>query len=277
MNELSATLQTLTTLALKPFVGWSPLIPLVLWAAALGVVMAVVFRFTSPQARLKRIADLSRAEVLAIRLFKDEPGVMFRALGRLMRHTVVRLWYSLPPVLVMAIPFTLLLAHLAVWYERRPLTVGESAVVELELYDAAWTTYRDVSLTTPDGVASEIEPLHDGLVRAIDWRVRGATPVRGDLLWQLGSAQATKEIVVAESTETLCPVSARRAGPGFWDRLLHPGEPALSADCPACGIHVDYPMRSTPVFTWKVPWWCTLIVVSMISALLVRPIVKVQF
>ena len=277
MNELNALLRSLTSAVLSLFGSCPPLVPLVVLSAFLGVVMAVVFRFTSPQQRLRRVADLSRAEVLAIKLFKDEPRVMFAALGRLFRCTGLRLWYSLPPVAVMVVPFTLLLAHLAVWYEYRPLAVRESAVVELSLAESAWTSNRDTRLEAPPTIAVETEALRDDQEQTISWRIRGGEPASAELRWQLGDQRVDKQVVVADPAEAFLPVSVRRAGAGWWDRLLHPGEPAFDANAPVRGIEISYHKRTTPLFGWDVPWWATLLVVSIVSALLVRPLVKVQF
>lgn len=283
MNELNALLRNVTAAVLWPFAGWPPLVPLVVLSALAGIVMAVVFRFTSPQRKLRRVADLCRAETLAIKLFKDDPAAMFLALGRLLRHSGKRLWYSLPPMLVMLVPFVLLLTHLAVWYEYRPLGVGEQAVVELQLAVDAWPQNRDASLQAPPEIAVQTDPLRDRDEQAVFWRIRAESPTRDDLHWQLASgptaadAQVAKRVTVAQPPESFLPISVRRAGPGWWDRLLYPGEDALDAGSPARGIAIDYPHRSTPVFGWDVPWWVTLLVVSIVSALLVRPLVGVQF
>ena len=277
MNELNALLRYLTSAVLSPFSGFSPLVPLIVLSALLGVVTAVVFRFTSPQRRLRRVADLSRAEVLAIKLFKDEPRVMFGALGRLLRHSGLRLWYSLPPLAVMLAPFTLLLAHLAVWYEYRPLTVGEAAVVEIQLAEPAWAEHRDVNLQAPQTIAVETEPLRDDQEHTISWRISASEPTSTALHWQLGDERVDKQVVVADPAAAFRPVSVRRAGAGWWDRLLYPGEPAFAVNDPVRSIEINYRQRSTPLFGWDVPWWATLLIVSIVSALLVRPLVKVQF
>jgi hypothetical protein len=276
MNQLNTLLRSLTWCVLTPFAGWPPLVPLIVVSAVLGVVMAVVFRFTSPQQRLRRVADLSRAEVLAIKLFKDEPRVMFAALGRLLRYSALRLWYSVPPVAVMLIPFTLVLTHLALWYEHRPLIVGESAVLEMQLAKSAWIVHRDASLTAPLAIAVETEPLHDEHAHAINWRIRAIEPTASEFSWQLGEERVDKQIVIA-AVNSFSPVSVSRPGSSWWDRMLYPGEPALENSSSVRGIDINYPQRSTPIFGWDVPWWATLLVVSILSALAVRHLVKVQF
>jgi hypothetical protein len=203
---------------------------------------------------------------------------MFRALGRLLRYSALRIGCSLPPMLVMLVPFVLLLAHLAVWYEHRPLEVGEAAVVELQLAEEAWTEHRDARLEAPASIVVETRPLRDDQERTISWRIRASEPSSADIHWQLGAGQqAAKQVAIAGRGCAFCAVSGRRAGAGWWDRLLHPGESAFAAHDPVRGVEIDYPQRSTPVFGWDVPWWATLVIVSILAALAARPLVKVQF
>ena len=124
MNTLNASLREVSDWLLSPLGNRSPLLALVFVSVLTGIVMTIVFRFTSHQRQLRHIADLCRADLLAIKLFKDQPSSMFRAVASLLRHTMLRLWYSLPPALVMLVPFVIAVVHLAQWYEYRPLYSG---------------------------------------------------------------------------------------------------------------------------------------------------------
>ena len=77
MTFLNSILTNLTATLLAPFTQ-IPLIGLVFWSAVAGVVMTVVFGKTSNQPALKRAADETRAQLLAIKLFKDDLSVTFR-------------------------------------------------------------------------------------------------------------------------------------------------------------------------------------------------------
>ena len=86
---------------LAPFDAWPALLTLVVWSAVIGVVMAVVFRYTSNQRALKAVADQSRANLLAIKLFQDDLTVTLGCQLALLRSVGLGLWYSLPPMIVM--------------------------------------------------------------------------------------------------------------------------------------------------------------------------------
>ena len=277
MNTINAILTVVTDRLISPIAGWPPLLLLLLVSALAGVLMAVVFRFTSRQQALKRVVELSRAQMLAIKLFKDDLGTMFHSLGQLLRYNGMRLWYSLPPMVVMIIPFVLLMSQLARWYENYPLGPGDQAVVELQLAANAWPQYRNIVLHAPPQIAVETRPLRDDNKHTIYWRIRAVQPTPAPIRWRFGAEQVQKKMALGTDREALCAVSARRPGPGWWDRLLYPGEPGLAATDPVQGIVVHHLHRTTPVFGLNVPWWLTFVIVSILSAVLVRPLVKVNF
>ena len=282
MNAINATLTAWANRLLAPLQGWPPLCTLLVLSAAAGVIMAVTFRYASNQRALRRVANLSRAQVLAIKLFKDDLRTMFSSLGWLLRYTLLCLLHSLPPMLVMLVPFVLLLAQLALRYEYCPLEVGEHAVLELQMAPHAWQEHQTVPIEVPPQIGVETEPLRDLGRKAVYWRIRAKQAVPGTVRWKLGSHRnkkvvVEKQVAIAGDATRLPSVSARRPGPRWWDRLLHPGEPGFSADSPVQAVVVHYARRSTPVFGFDVVWWLTFLIASMLAALLIRPLVKVQF
>ena len=102
-------------------------------AVVTGLLCLVAFKYTSNQRRIKRVRDDINAHLLALKLFKDNMAVTFRAQGRLLVGAGRLFVLALVPMLVMALPVTLLLGQLGLWYEARPLRVGEESVITLGL------------------------------------------------------------------------------------------------------------------------------------------------
>ncbi len=250
---------------------------LVLVSAFFGVAVALVFKWTSNQTKLRHTVDLCRAQILAIKLFKDEPKTIVVSLGRLMLYTLQRIWYLVPSVIAILVPTIVLLIQLATWYEYRPLVEGESAVVEIQLTGDAWNHYSDIQPKTPSQLENETPSLRDREQKSVSWRIRAVESAPAVLVWQLGAETIEKEVAITDRPEMLSPVSVRRPSSGWFDRLLNPVERPLAKQCPAVGIAVHHPKRSTLVFGWDIPWWLTMLVVSMVAAILVRPVFKVQF
>lgn len=282
MNAVNAAIHTLVGWALAPFGGLPPWVALVVLGALSGVVAAIVFRYTSSQAALKRVGDQTRAALLAMRLFSDDPRNTLRAQFTLLAASGQRLLLSLPPMLVMIIPFAILLTHLAMWYEFAPLRpnatpLGEFAIVQATFSEAAWKDGRDLTPILPDGLVLTGR-VRDDLTRTVTWRLNpqraiGAARVRLPLL----NAAPIEKAIIVERGAGLAFASPRRAGPSFVDRLLYPGEPAFAADSPVQSIAIQYPRRSTPIFGINVPWWLTFFLASILGALLAKPFISVRF
>ncbi len=283
MNVLNAVLVKVTGVILAPFAMLPAQVALIVIAIVAGVLAAIAFRYTSYQSGLKRVADQVRASLLAMRLFKDDLRSVFAAQGSLFKASGLRLVYSLPPLAVLIVPFVLLLTQLAMWYEFRPLARGDKALVEARIAPAAWSAYRDLELIAPGGVEAT-KPVRNAHGHSVSWRIcpRAASAGKQPLAlrFRLGANEvAVKQLVVSNNggTNQLLFVSPRRVGTSFWDRLLYPGEPAFAADSPVQAISIDYGSRRNTLFGLAIPWWLTFFVVSILGALAIKPVVKVQF
>lgn len=277
MNALNSILTTITDACFSLWAGGPAWAPLVVVSALAGLVAAIVFRFTSRQNLLRRDAELIQAQLLAMKLFRDDLGTMCGSLGRLLRYTVLRLWHSLPPTLVMVVPFVLLLAQLARWYEHAPLLPGDQALVVLQLSKDEWSESKTLVLEKSAEFVVETPSLRDPEEHALYWRIGITQPREATLRWKLPRQEIEKCIAVASNRQQFLAVDARRPGPGWTDRLLHPGEAAFEASDTIRGIDVQYPRRSTPLLGLDVPWWATFLVISVLAAVLGGRVMRIQF
>lgn len=262
---------------LRATAGLHPLVPLCLLALVSGVVAGVCFRYTSSQRGLKRASDLIRANLLGMRLFGDDAGAVLRSLGGLMLAVLARLGLSLPPMVVMIVPFAFLLAQMAMWYEFRPLRPGERALLEIRVQPDAFQRFADLKPELPADVVLA-GPVRDARSGTISWELR---PMRATgpttITWRAGGETFEKRLWVAERDDRIAEASPMRPGVSLWERLLYPAERAFGASSAVQEIRIAYPTRSTPVFGWNVPWWLTFLVVSIVGALALKPFMKVQF
>src|SRR5207245_9464483 len=95
--------------------------------------LLVVFKYTSNQHAIKRVKDDIKANLLALKLFKDSAAVALRAQGRILVSAFRLAVFSIVPMLVMVVPVVLILGQLALWYRSGPLQVGGDAVLTLQL------------------------------------------------------------------------------------------------------------------------------------------------
>lgn len=243
--------------------GW---LSATLVAGVTGVLLLLVFKFTSNQVAIDRVRRDIDAHLLALKLFKDSAQVALRAQGRILAGAGRLFLLAIVPMLVMALPVTLLLGQLGLWYESRPLRVGEETVVTLGLGGGPDSPWPAVSLQPTDAFEVEAGPVRVRSQREVCWNVKALRPGEHRLVFQVGDRSVVKELAIGDG---LMRVSAVRPG---WDAtsiLLNPWEEPFRPVDPVRSIAIDYPGRSSWTCgrgVWLIYWF----VVSMAAALCLR-------
>src|SRR6185295_4349483 len=110
------------------------------------------------------------AHLYEMRLFADEPVLIWKAQWGLLKGNVRYLGMMLLPMVVMTFPMVLLLAQLDCFYGYMPLQPGHEAILTVKLKDAGLSP----SLRAPDGIAVETDGVRLDEGRQISWRIRAA-------------------------------------------------------------------------------------------------------
>lgn len=249
-------------------IGWLPgPVSATIAAALSGIVMLLVLKHVSNQRALEAVRRDIAAQLLAIRLFSESVAVTVGAQGRLLWNALRLIGLLIIPTAVMALPFTLLLGQLGLWYQARPLCVGDEAVVTLKMRTAVDGRSRpDVALAPTSGVAITGGPVYIAEQRAVCWRVRALADGYQQCRFNLHDQEARKELAVGSG---MMRVSLQRPGWDWLDVLLHPAEPPLPPSGAVESIEIQYPPRASwtsGTDGWLVYWFLA----AMATALALR-------
>jgi hypothetical protein len=238
--------------------GW---LSATLLAVATGVLLLVLFKYTSNQRAIKRARDQVNANLLALKLYKDSARVALRSQGRILAGALRLMLLALVPMLVMALPVGLLLAQMSLWYEARPLRVGEEVVVTVRLNGEA-----EAALAPTDAAEVVTGPVRVASRREVCWLLRARQAGQHRLVFHAAGQPVEKELAVGEG---MMPVSKLRPGWSWSDALLHPREAPFHPDSPVRSIEIAYPERPSRVSGtgWWVVYWFA---VSMVAAFCFR-------
>jgi hypothetical protein len=242
--------------------GW---LSATLIAAMTGVLLLVVFKYTSNQRAIQRVRDDIKANLLALKLFKDSASVALVAQGRILEGAGRLFVLALVPMAIMALPVTLVLAQLSLWYQARPLRVGEEAVVTVKLQGDPASPLPKAHVQAA-GAETTIGPVRLRSKREICWAIQARQYGYHQLTFQVGEQVVAKELAVGEG---FLRVSVQRPGWSWSEILLYPWEKPFRPDSPIRSIEIDYPRRDgwiSGTDAWVVYWFA----VSMIAALCFR-------
>ncbi len=242
-------------------------------AAVTGLVLLFVFKHTSNQKAIQKTRDHIKANMLALKLFKDSIFVTLKAQAGLFGGAFKLFFHALRPMVVMIIPFSLLFAQLGLWYQYRPLEVEDKTVITVELKEKAAELMNNLdSFSVISGGR-----VTEGPVRVFDknqvcWNLRFDEPGRHSVSFRIGEHTAGKEIAVGGGFKRIAP---KRPGCNWSEVLMYPSEKPLPTEHPVKSITVEYPERES--WTSGSDWWVIyFFIASMIFAFLFRPFVKVK-
>ena len=251
---------------LSPLPIWAGL---VLLSAVAGLVMLVAFGRLSNQEGIGRAKDDIKANLLSLKLYKDNLRVTFTAQWRLMGAIMRLQGHMLLPVLILSLPMVLALGQMGIRYQWRPLGVGERTTVRLRL-GPAYAKGTTVELAEPDGFVVEAAVPGGG---ETVWRIRGTESGRHTMYFKVNGEIFTKELVVGDRFDR---VSVLRPRNSWTSQILHPVESPLTGQQAAESIEIKYPNRASMVYGADY-WMLTFFVVSMAVALIFRPVFNVKF
>jgi uncharacterized membrane protein (DUF106 family) len=257
----------LSPVALMP--GW---LSATLIGIVTGILLLALFKYTSNQKAIKRVRDGIKANMLALKLYKDSARVAFTAQGRLFVGAFRLFRLGLAPLAVMIIPVALLLGQLSLWYQQRPLRVGEEAVVVVALRGDPEEPMPEVSLQDNGAAEVLVGPVRVFSKREICWNLKAREDGLHRLTFSLDDQTAEKELAVGDG---FMRVSAQRPGWSLVDVLENPREEPFPPDSPVRSIQVTYPQR--PNWTCGSDWWLIYwFVVSLTAAFCFRGVLGVK-
>lgn len=238
-----------------------------------GVLFLIVFKYTSPQHAIKRVKDDIKANLLALKLFKDSAWVALCAQGSILLAALRLLLFSLVPMAVIMAPVLLILGQLALWYQSRPLRIDEDAVVTLKLNPNDDSMPSNVELEPTAAVKTTIGPVQIRSKHEVCWNIQAQQSGYHRLVFRVGNQTGEKELAIGDG---FMRVSKLRPAWHWLDVLVNPWEKPFDPNSPIQSIEIDYPNRSSwtsGTDTWVIYWFA----VSMVAGFCFRRPFNVNF
>jgi len=272
VNAINVVLTPVFDLICWPFRALAPMWALTAISLASGVLLVWLFGKTSDQKRIREIRDRIRGNLIGVRLFQHDIGVVLALQGRIFGDTFRFMGLALVPMLIMIVPVTLVMTQLNLRFAVRPLEAGESVLVKALVWDVA-ALDQPITLDVPDGVTVETPPVRIRSTREIAWRLRVDRPGDHALVVRIGDETLEKRLVGGTRWG---PVVQRRTGRGLVDTLLYPGEPPIAAGHSVEAVEIIYPPLELRMLGIDVNWLIAFLVLSMVFGFAFKGILGVE-
>jgi len=256
---------------LLPIASNHALVVLLLLSIVTGLVMIVLFGYLSDQKAVRVAKDQLRAQLLAVRLFQDQPQVVLRAYGRILTGTGRYLRVSFKPLAVIILPMIALLVYGDRYLGSLPFQTNQPILLKARLDKPE--SLDNISLRLPAGLAESAPAVHIADDNEVDWRLVASAEGNYTVNVLAEGQEIGKQVVVSNN---LAHLSECRLRGHLWQRLLDCAEPALPANAPVRLLAVNYPTRDIDLGPWTANWLVVFFVVSLAAALLFKFILGIE-
>ena len=249
----------------------SPLAIVVVVSLIVGLLMVVLFGYTSDQKAIGIAKDQLKAHLLAVRLYRDQIPVVMGSYGKILRGTGRYLKLAFKPLLYVIIPITLLMVQIDRYLGATP--IPQNTPFLLTVQTTGGDALNDAALGLPPEVAITAPPVRIPSANEIVWRLAGSKEGEYEVKILVAGQSAAKAVCVGTGLPRISTVRLRGQ---FWRRMFSSAEPALPENGPIEFISVNYPDRNIEIAGYGMNWIWLFFILSMVAGFVFKEVLGIK-
>ncbi|MEW6443417.1 MAG: hypothetical protein AB1640_20965 [bacterium] len=260
---------------LDPLSGQPQIWSVALMALLTSVLALSVYRRFSSRNEMEASRDRVQSSLLEVRLFREDPVLMARAVGSLARANLTHVRLHLKPLLILFLPVAAVLACCEGRFGYRPFLPGEPILFKTFWKSAALSGEATPDIVVPPELTVETPPLRLAGRGEVDWRLSALRT--GEHTFSLKSSQGFYEGTISVSSRAR-QVAARTRTLLFRESIVHPpSEGIAEAAAELDAVEIAYPRRSWTVLGREWDWIWIFLALTFLSGYLMKGWFGVQF
>ena len=256
--------------ASQRFLLTSPLAIVVIVSLVVGLLMVVLFGYTSDQKAIGIAKDQLKAHLLAVRLYRDQIPVVMGSYGKILRGTGRYLKLAFKPLLYVIIPITLLIVQMDRYLGQTPFPSNVPFLLTVQLSGS--DTLNDVTLDLPPEITTTAPPVHVAAENEIVWRLAGSKEGEYEVKVAAAGQSAAKAVCVGSNLPRISTVRLRGQ---FSRRMFSSAEPALPQNGPIESIAINYPDRNIEIAGYGINWIWVFFILSMVAGFVFKELLGI--
>jgi hypothetical protein len=254
----------------------SPLAIVVGLSLVVGLLMVVLFGYTSDQKAIGIAKDQLKAHLLAVRLYRDQIPVVMGSYGKILRGTGRYLQLAFRPLLYVIIPITLLIVQIDRYLGLAPIAANTPFLLTVHLAKLALAqsdAVNEATIELPQEIEMTAPPVHVPTQNEVIWRLVASREGKYNLKVDSDSSSAEKTICIGSGLPKISPVRLRDH---FWERIFTSAEPALPGYGPIESIAINYPDRNIEIAGYGMNWIWLFFILSMAAGFIFKELLGIQ-
>jgi len=271
MASPTSIIPRLSTLLLGVLGVDLPAALVILLSLTIGLLMVMVFRYTSDQKAIRLAKNQLKAHLLAVRLFQDQLPVVLSSYGSILRCTGRYLQLAFKPLLIVALPLTFLIVQLDRYLGWTPLPPGQAFLLKARATSP--DAVNELSLRLPPEMSTTAPAVHVPAENEVVWRVVAEKNGEYNVIIGVAGRTLAKRVVVSSGLSRISPI---RLQGRFWQRIFVSGEPALPENSPVQSVEVGYPSREIKFMGFEWNWIWLFFLLSLVAGFVFKSVLRIE-
>lgn len=259
-------------LLLAPFAKLSPFWGILFLSLLTSLFVLVVYRAVSSPKKVKDTKNQIKANILAIRLYRDFwktiVGSFFKSLYYTGKYFVLNLG---PLLLVLPLMF-LLFVQMDIRYGMRPFRADEPITVKAGFNGAIGAVHAEIQPNAH--FRSAMNPVYVDALREIDWKLKAGANGNTAIAVTIDGTTVSKDLVIGDHLPAL---SNKKMAVSSLEHFIYPAEKLLAPTTSLKYIHIQYPARRISFLGFHAHWLVYYLALTMIIALALKNRFGVEF
>jgi uncharacterized membrane protein (DUF106 family) len=248
----------------------NPLVIVIVLSLVVGLLMVVLFGYTSDQKAIGIAKDQLKAHLLAVRLYRDQIPVVMGSYGKILRGTGRYLKLAFKPLLYVILPITLLIVEVDRYLGATPIPVNTQFLLTAQI---SGSDANDVTLQLPPEITMTAPPVHIVADNDVVWRLLGTREGKYEVKIAASGQSAEKTVCVGSDLPRISTVRMRGH---FWGRMFTSAESALPENSPIESISINYPDRDIAVAGYGMNWIWLFFILSMVAGFVFKELLGIK-
>jgi hypothetical protein len=266
---------------LYPFGFINPIWGVLFLSILMAFVVLVVYKKISSPKTIKITKEKIKANILAIRIYKDFWKVILSSFFKSLYYTGKYFSLNLVPLLVIVPILFPVFVQMDVRYGMRPFRVGEEIVIKVRV--SLDPHGLEAQLIESGNFKSKMNPVFiNGFrdekkqqpIKEIDWKVEAVRAGASSIQVKINNRAYEKSLVIGNYSGAL---SNRKYSESSWGHFIYPVEGLFGETGVVEDIYIEYPGATISFAGLRIHWLIYNIVLVVIIALAFRKRFGIEF
>ena len=249
----------------------SPLAIVIVVSLVVGLLMVVLFGYTSDQKAIGIAKDQLKAHLLAVRLYRDQIPVVMGSYGKILRGTGRYLKLAFKPLLYVIIPITFLIVQMDRYLGQTPIPTNAPFLLTLHMTSPG--ALDDTVLNLPPEITMTAPPVNIPAENEIVVRLVGSIEGKYELKIPVAGQSVIKSVCIGSDLPRISTVRLRGQ---FWRRMFSSAEPPLPENSRIESLSINYPDRNIDIAGYPMNWIWLFFILSMVAGFVFKELLGIK-